>query len=103
MDVPDRLVGNDNLRPVLDLLCDSLKLARDDLEGLVGLSLLFKPSARIPHPFSPLFLSSRATTHLQALTTAQNNAQSTVNGRLCFARNEGVLLLQRHPPLAVSQ
>ena len=102
-DVPDRLVGNDNLRPVLNLLCDGLKLARDDLDGLVGLSLLFTDHQ---HAFlAPSFLSFHPSysTHLQALTTAQNDAQPSINRRLRLARHERVLLLQRHPPLAVSQ
>jgi hypothetical protein len=44
--IPDRLVGNDNLVPLLcaQLLGDSVKLAGDNLDGLVALTLLHKKS-----------------------------------------------------------
>ena len=42
--IPDGLVGNDDLFPLLlaELLGDSVELAGDDLDGLVGLTLLHK-------------------------------------------------------------
>jgi hypothetical protein len=39
-DIPDGLVGNDNLAPVLDLVGNSLELLGDDLDGGAGLTLL---------------------------------------------------------------
>jgi hypothetical protein len=44
--IPDGLVGNDDLVPLLcaQLLGDSVKLAGDNLDGLVGLTLLHKNS-----------------------------------------------------------
>jgi hypothetical protein len=66
---PDGLVGNDNLAPVLDLVRDSLELLGDDLDGLASLTLL------------------------QALTAAQNDAKTVVDGILCLAGNEFVGLL----------
>lgn len=44
--IPDGLVGNDDLLPLLcaQLLGGSVELAGDDLDGLVGLTLLHKKS-----------------------------------------------------------
>lgn len=42
--IPDGLVGDDNLSPLLlaQLLSGSVELAGNDLDGLVGLTLLYK-------------------------------------------------------------
>lgn len=78
-DSPDRFVGNNNLGPVLDLVRDSLELLCDHTDGLALLPLL------------------------EALTTAQNHTQSSVERSLGLACNEGVVLLQDHTALRVAQ
>lgn len=75
---PDRLVGDDDLRPVLDLVCDSLELGCNDLDGLACLALL------------------------QALTAAQNNAETAINGSLGLACNESIVFLEDDSPLGVA-
>ena len=76
--LPDGLVGNDDLAPVLDLVGDSLKLLGDNVDGGAGLPLL------------------------ETLTAAQNNADATVEGSLGLAGNEGVVLLQDGATLGVT-
>jgi hypothetical protein len=77
-DLPDGLVGNDDLAPVLDLVGNSLKLLGDNVDGGAGLPLL------------------------EALAAAQNNADATVEGSLGLAGNEGVVLLQDGAALGVT-
>lgn len=78
-DSPDRLVGNDNLRPVLDGVRHSLQLLGHDSNSAAGLPLL------------------------QALTTAENNAQSAISRGLCLASDERIVLLQDYSSLRVSK
>lgn len=61
---PNRLVSNNNLRPVLDLLLDSLQLGCDHIDSLVAL---------------PLF---------EALTTAEDNANAAIQSSLRLRGNE---------------
>jgi hypothetical protein len=75
---PDGLVGNDNLAPVLDLLGDSAELVGDDLDGLVGLSLL------------------------EGLANAENNAEAVVEGGLGLGSDEVVGLLEDDTTLRVT-
>lgn len=39
--LPDRLVSNDDLRPIFRSLGYRLKLASNDFDGLIGFSLLY--------------------------------------------------------------
>lgn len=57
---PNWFVRNDDLRPVRDLVLDSLQLRSDDLDRLVVLSLL------------------------QGFTAAEDNAESSIEGGLDF-------------------
>lgn len=77
--LPDRLISNNDLGPVLDLVGNSLKLLRYNLDGLSGLTLL------------------------QALTAAQNNTEPTINGSLGLAGDELVVLLENDPSLRVTE
>ena len=77
-DLPDGLVGNDDLAPVLDLVGNSLELLGDNVDGGAGLPLL------------------------EALTAAKNNADATVEGSLGLAGNERVVLLQDGAALRVT-
>jgi len=67
--IPNGLVGNDNLAPVLDLVCNSLELLGNNVDCLTGLTLL------------------------EALAAAQNHTETAVNSRLCLARNKVVIFL----------
>jgi hypothetical protein len=75
---PDGLVGNDDLAPVLDLLGDGAELVGDDLDGLVGLSLL------------------------EGLANAENNAEAVVEGGLGLGSDEVVGLLEDDTTLRVT-
>ena len=75
---PDGLVGNDNLAPVLDLLGDGAELVGDDLDGLVGLSLL------------------------EGLANAENNTEAVVKGGLGLGGDEVVGLLEDDTALRVT-
>jgi len=75
---PDGLVGNDNLAPVLDLLGDGAELVGDDLDGLVGLSLL------------------------EGLANAENNTEAVVEGGLGLGGDEVVGLLEDDTALRVT-
>lgn len=75
---PDGLVGNDDLAPVLDLLGDSAELVGDDLDGLVGLSLL------------------------EGLADAENNTEAVVKGGLGLGSDEVVGLLEDDTALRVT-
>ena len=77
--LPDGLVGNDNLAPVLDLVCNSLKLLGDNVDSGASLPLL------------------------EALTAAQNNADATVERSLGLAGNESIVLLQDGAALRVTK
>lgn len=77
-DGPDGLVCNNNLAPVLDLVGDSLELGGDDLDGLVGLTLL------------------------EGLTAAKNDSETAVDCRLGLAGDEVVGLLEDYTALAVA-
>ena len=77
-DGPDGLVGNDDLAPVLDLLGDGAELVGDNVDGLVGLSLL------------------------KSLANAQNNAEAVVKGGLGLGSNEVVGLLEDDTALRVT-
>lgn len=105
-DGPDRLVGNDNLSPLLfgELLGGSIELTGDNVDGLVGLALLYDWQmesgvsggssswtwSRCPTPGSRE--AGRVTrlgmTYLQGLTNAENNGETAVNGGLDLAGNE---------------
>lgn len=77
---PDRLVGNDDLVPLLcaQLLGGSVKLTGDDLDGLVGLTLL------------------------EGLSDTEDDRDTALNGGLGLAGNEIIRLLQDHSALAVA-
>jgi hypothetical protein len=75
---PDGLVGNDDLAPVLDLLGDGAELVGDDLDGLVGLSLL------------------------ERLANAQNNTQTVVEGSLGLGSDKVVRLVEHDTALRVA-
>ena len=77
-DGPDGLVGNDNLAPVLDLLGDSAELVGNDIDGLVGLSLL------------------------KGLANAENDTESVVEGGLGLGGDEVVGLLEDDTALRVT-
>lgn len=62
--VPDGLVGDHDLGPVLDLVRNGLELGSHDIDSLVRLALL------------------------QALTAAENDAQTAINRCLGLARDE---------------
>lgn len=76
---PDWLVSHNNLRPVLNLLCNSLELSGHDINGLSSLTLL------------------------QALTTAENDTESAIKGSLGLLRDELVILLEDNPPFRMSE
>lgn len=76
---PDGLVGDDNLAPVLDLVRNSLELLGDDVDGGAGLPLL------------------------EALATAQDDANAAVERGLGLAGNECVVLLQDGAALRVAE
>lgn len=80
MNVPDRLISNDNLAPVLsgDGLLDSRKLARHNLNRLSGLTLL------------------------KRLADTQNNTNTTLNRSRSLASDEIIRLLQNGPTLGVT-
>ena len=78
-DGPDRLVCNNDLAPVTDLLGDSAELAGDDLDGLAGFSLL------------------------ERLSAAEYDAESTVKGGLGLGCDERVALLEDDTALAVAE
>lgn len=77
-DGPDGLVGNDDLAPVLDLLGDGTELVGNDVDGLVGLSLL------------------------KGLANAENNAESVVERSLSLGGDEVVGLLEDDTALRVT-
>lgn len=77
--LPDGLVGNDDLAPVLDLVGNSLKLLGDNVHGGAGLPLL------------------------EALTAAQDDAEATVDRSLGLAGNESVVLLEDGAALRVAE
>jgi hypothetical protein len=68
-DVPDRLIGNNNLTPVLGLSRNSSELRRNNLDRLIRLPLL------------------------QALTAAKHNAQATIERSHSLGRYEAIILL----------
>jgi hypothetical protein len=76
--LPDRLVGDDNLRPVLDLVRNGLKLGGNHLDSLVCLALL------------------------QALAAAQNDTKAAIDSRLGLACNKGIVFLEDDSPLRVA-
>ena len=78
-DGPDGFVGNDNLGPVLDLFLDSPQLRSDDFDGFVALSLF------------------------QRLSTAENDADSTIESSLGLRGNELIVFLEDHTTLGVAQ
>ena len=77
--VPNRLIRHHNLTPILNLIRHSLKLLGHHLNRTPILALL------------------------QALTTAQNDAQPTVQRRLRLGSHERVVFLQDDPALRVAQ
>jgi hypothetical protein len=79
IDVPDGLVSDHNLVPVLDLICHSLQLAGNNAHRLIALPLL------------------------QSLTTAKDNAQTTFDGGLRLVGDEVVILLQDNATFRVSE
>lgn len=76
---PNWLVCNDNLAPVRDLLCNSTNLACNHIDGLVGLSLL------------------------EALTTAEDNTDTAVEGGLGLGCDESVGFLEDYTTLRVTE
>lgn len=76
--LPDRLVGDDDLGPVVDLVRNSLELVGDHLDGLVCLTLL------------------------QAFSAAQNDTKATVESRLGLARDKCIVFLEDDPTLRVA-
>jgi hypothetical protein len=76
---PDGLVGDDDLAPVLDLVRNSLELLGDNVDGGAGLPLL------------------------EALTAAQDDADTAVERSLGLAGDEGVVLLQDGAALGVAE
>lgn len=76
---PDRLIRNDNLAPVLDLVGHSAQLRRHDLDRLIGLALL------------------------QRLAAAQHHAQPVLQRVRRLGCNKGVALAQDLAPLRVAQ
>lgn len=78
-DLPDGLVGNDDLAPVLDLVRNSLELLGDDVDGGAGLPLL------------------------EALTAAQDDADAAVERSLGLAGDESIILLQDGAALRVAE
>lgn len=76
---PDGLICDDDLTPVLDLVCHSLQLLGNNLNRLVGLPLL------------------------QALSAAQNYTQATVQRRLGLRCNEVVVFLKDDTALRVTK
>lgn len=66
---PDRLVGNDDLGPILDLLLNSSKLRCDDVDSPIALALF------------------------QALAAAEDNANTSIESSLGLGSNELVVLL----------
>lgn len=73
--LPDRLVGNNDLSPVLHFVGNGLELCSHDFDRLSRLTLL------------------------QTLTTAQNDANSTINSRFSLACNETIVFLKNDSPL----
>lgn len=76
---PNGLISNNNLAPVLDLIRNSLELRSDNLNRLVRLPLL------------------------EALTTAQNHAESAVQRSLGLGGNKLVVLLKDDTALRVAE
>jgi hypothetical protein len=76
--IPDRFIRNDDLAPVLDLVCNSLELAGHNLDRLARFTLL------------------------EALTAAQNHADAAVKRCLGLGRNELVVFLQDDAALRVA-
>lgn len=85
--VPDGLVGNDNLSPLLlgELLGSSVELAGHNLKGLVGLTLLC--CVRLNKNFFPRGVCG-GMTYLESLTNAEDDREAIVNGKLGLAGNE---------------
>jgi hypothetical protein len=77
--LPDGFIGDNYLRPVLNLVRNSLELLRHHLDGLVRLTLL------------------------QALTTAKNDTQATIDSRFGLACNKLIVFLENDSSLRVSQ
>lgn len=78
-DSPDGLVGDNDLRPVLDHGSNGPELVGDDFDGLARLTLL------------------------QTLANAQNDAETAVNGSLGLAGDKLVVLLEDDPTLRVAE
>ena len=76
---PDRLVGNDDLAPVLDLLADGSELVDDDLHGLASVALL------------------------KSLANAEDDVDAAVESSLGLVGDEGVGLLEDDAALAVAE
>jgi hypothetical protein len=77
--IPDGLVGNDNLAPVLDLVGNNLELLGDNVDGGTGLTLL------------------------EALTAAQNHAEVGVKRSLGLVGDDLVGLAQDGAALRVAE
>jgi hypothetical protein len=77
--LPDGLVRDDNLGPVLDLVCDSLELRSDMADRLAPLPLL------------------------EALAAAQDHAKTAVERSLGLARDKVVVLLENDTTLRVAE
>lgn len=105
-DGPDGLVGNNNLSPLLlgELLGGSVELAGNDVDGLVGLALLYdwQMESGVSGgssswtwsrcPTSGSREAGRVTrvemTYLQGLTNAENDGETAVDGGLDLAGDE---------------
>ena len=75
---PDRLVGNDDLGPVRNLISNGLQLGSDNVDGLVGFSLF------------------------QALSNAQNDTDISGKGGLRLGCNECIILAENSTTFGVA-
>jgi hypothetical protein len=76
---PNRLISNDNVGPVLDLLNDGINLSVDNVNGLVSVTLL------------------------KGLANAENNAKTVIKSKLGLVSNKLVRLLDDGTALRVAE
>lgn len=76
---PDGLIGDDDVGPILDLLGHSAQLPRHDVDGLASFALL------------------------ESLAAAQDDAKTTVNGRLGLGSDEVIAFAKHRAALRVSE
>jgi len=85
--VPDRLVRDHDLRPILHPLRHSLQLTGHHLDRLVRLPLLSTHQPHTPSSTAPPYLHPLHT-YLQTLPATHNHPQPAIERRLRLARNE---------------